>query len=61
VRKAPGQTVKILTADTVDGLDALELAAAEALAPGVTSADGSWRFKNRSCYAYAVAQRCKRA
>ena len=31
--------VKILTAATVDGLDALELAAAEALAQGVTSAD----------------------
>ena len=33
------QMVKILTAATVDGLDALEAAAAEALAQGVTSAD----------------------
>lgn len=33
------QMVKILTAATVDGLDALEAAASEALAQGVTSAD----------------------
>ena len=33
------QMVKILTAATVDGLDALEAAAAEALAQGLTSAD----------------------
>ncbi len=33
------QMVKILTAATVDGLDALEAAAAEAMAQGVTSAD----------------------
>ena len=33
------QMVKILTAAPVDGLDALEAAAAEALAQGVTSAD----------------------
>lgn len=33
------QMVKILTAATIDGLEALEAAAAEALAQGVTSAD----------------------
>ena len=33
------QMVKILTAATIDGLDALEVAASEALAQGVTSAD----------------------
>ncbi|GAB7555799.1 hypothetical protein NRB_53210 [Novosphingobium sp. 11B] len=42
------QMVKILTAATVDGLDALEAAAAEALAQGVTSADAVLNILARS-------------